>query len=499
VTVEPAARKASDGRAAGAVEDLGNYIDGSFRQPRNGRFLDDLNPATGEVIARLPDSDAADVAAAVEAAQRAFPGFAATTAQERSRLLLDVARGIEERAEHLAMLEARDTGKPLALARRLDIPRAIANFRFFAGAALHAASECHPTDSAALNYTLRRPLGVVALISPWNLPIYLLTWKVAPALATGNTCVAKPSELTPLTAGALAEICHDAGVPPGVFNLVHGLGPRAGAALTVHPDVRAISFTGGTATGAAIMGAAGPLFKKVSLELGGKNPNVLFDDADLETALDVSVQSAFMNQGQICLSGSRVFAERRIYDQVVEGLVARATRLKIGDPLDPATEFGSLISRDHAAKVSGYLTLAGAEGGKIECGGARPSGLASHLAGGAFLDPAVVTGLAPASRVMQEEIFGPVVTVTPFADEEEAIALANGTRFGLSATVWTNDLRRAHRVAARLEAGTVWVNTWLLRDLRVPFGGTKMSGIGREGGRDSLEFFTEPQNICIKL
>lgn len=485
--------------APASVAELGNYIGGAFRPARSGRLLDDLNPATGRVIARFPDSDEADVDDAVEAARRAFPEFAATPAQERSRILLDLAQRIEERAEELAILEARDTGKPLALARRLDVPRAIANFRFFAGAILHASSECHPTDGAALNYTLRRPLGVVALISPWNLPLYLLTWKVAPALATGNTCVAKPSELTPLTANALAEICHDAGVPAGVFNLVHGLGPRAGAALTAHPGVRAISFTGGTATGAAIMESAGPQFKKVSLELGGKNPNVIFGDADLEAALDVSVQSAFMNQGQICLSGSRVFAEKQVYERVVAGLVERARRLRIGDPLDPATEFGALISREHLTKVTSYLEVAAAEGATIHCGGGDPPGLPHRLAGGAFLAPAVVTGLKPASRVMQEEIFGPVVTVMPFAGEEEAINLANGTRYGLSATVWTNDLSRAHRVAARLDAGTVWVNTWLFRDLRVPFGGMKMSGLGREGGWDSLEFFTESKNICIKL
>ncbi len=486
-------------QAAPGVADIGNYIDGAFHPPRSRRFLDDLNPATGEVIARFPDSDAADVDDAVEAARRAFPEFAATPAQERSRFLLDIARRIEDRAEELAVLEARDTGKPLSLARRLDIPRAIANFRFFAGAILHEASECHPTDGAALNYTLRRPLGVVALISPWNLPIYLLTWKVAPALATGNTCVAKPSELTPLTASALAEICHAAKLPAGVFNLVHGLGPGAGSALVAHPDVRAISFTGGTATGTAIMESAGPRFKKVSLELGGKNPNLIFGDADLDSALDVSMQAAFMNQGQVCLSGSRIFAEESIYERVVTGLVERARRVRIGDPLEPSTDFGALISSGHLAKVTGYLELAAAEGATIHCGGRRPSGLSPHLAGGAFLEPAVLTGLKPEGRVMQEEIFGPVVTVTSFAGEEQAIALANGTRYGLSASVWTNDLKRAHRVAGRLDAGTVWVNTWLFRDLRVPFGGMKMSGLGREGGRDSLEFFTEPKNICIKL
>ena len=495
MTVRPGTKTLDAGPA---IAELGNYIDGAFRPPRRGRFLDDRNPATGEVIARLPDSEADDVDAAVAAARRAFPAFAALPAAERARLLEDIARRIEEEAEDLARLEAKDTGKPVALARRVDIPRAIANFRFFAGAILHTTSECHPTDDRALNYTLRRPVGVAALISPWNLPLYLLTWKVAPALAAGCTCVAKPSELTPLTANALAEIVHAAGVPAGAVNLVHGLGPRAGAALAAHPDVRAISFTGGTVTGAAIMRAAGPAFKKVSLELGGKNPNLIFADADLEAALDVSAQAAFSNQGEICLAGARVLAARAIHDRVVDGLVTRARRLKIGDPLDPATELGALISPEHLAKVAGYLELAVAEGGTVHCGGRRPA-LGPALANGSFLEPAVVTGVAPSSRVMQEEIFGPVVTVTPFDGEEEAIALANGTPFGLSASLWTRDLARAHRVAARLDAGTVWVNCWLLRDLRVPFGGVKASGLGREGGRDSLEFFTEAKNICVKL
>jgi len=487
----------STGHGHRPVPELRNFIGGEFVPARSGRALEDLNPATGQVITRFPDSDAADVADAVAAAKRALPAFSAMPVAERSALLMEVARRIEANADGLAELEAMDVGKPVALARRLDIPRAIANFRFFAGAILHTASEAHPMEGA-LNYTLRRPLGVVGLISPWNLPLYLLTWKIAPALAAGNTAVAKPSELSPLTANALAEIVRDAGVPPGVLNIVHGLGTRAGAALTTHPDVRAISFTGGTATGAAIAGAAGPLMKKLSLELGGKNPNVIFADADLGAAVDSAVRSSFLNQGEICLCGSRILVERPIYVRFLAELTRGAAALAIGDPLDPKTEFGSLVSAEHQRKVEGYLALAAEEGGTIHTGGHRPN-LPAALQGGFFLEPTIVIGLRPECRVMQEEIFGPVVTVTPFDSEAEAIAIANGTPYGLSASVWTRDLSRAHRVGAALDAGTVWVNTWLLRDLRVPFGGMKQSGIGREGGRDSLEFFTESKNICIKL
>ena len=479
------------------VPELRNFIAGEFRAARSGRTLEDVNPATGQVITRFPDSDPDDVAEAVAAAKTAFPAFSALPVAERSALLMEIARRIEANADGLAELEAMDVGKPVALARRLDIPRAIANFRFFASAILHTASEAHPMEGA-LNYTLRRPLGVVGLISPWNLPLYLLTWKIAPALAAGNTAVAKPSELSPLTANALAEIVRDAGLPAGVLNIVHGIGARAGAALTTHPDVRAISFTGGTATGGAIARAAGPLMKKLSLELGGKNPNVIFADANFAAAADTAVRSSFLNQGEICLCGSRILVERPIYERFLAELTRRAQALAIGDPLDPATEFGSLVSAEHQRKVEGYLTLAREEGGVIATGGRRPT-LPASLQGGFFLEPTILTELGPDCRVMQEEIFGPVVTVTPFDSEAEAIAIANGTPYGLSASVWTRDLARAHRVGAALDAGTVWINTWLLRDLRVPFGGMKQSGVGREGGRDSLEFFTESKNICIKL
>ena len=470
-----------------------NFIDGGFLPPASGEYIDDLAPATGEVIARIPDSDARDVDAAVQAAKAAFPAWSQTPAAERSRLMLALADLIEKNLDELVLLESKDSGKPVSLARRLDIPRAVANFRFFATAILHQASEAHVTDQTALNYTLRQPHGVAGLISPWNLPLYLLTWKIAPAIATGNTCVAKPSELTPLTAHRLAELSVEAGIPAGVINIVHGYGPKAGAAICEHRDVPLISFTGGTATGARVAAAAAPMFKKLSLELGGKNPNVVFSDADLDDAIATSIRSSFWNQGEICLCGSRIFVERPVYDQFVERFVAETRKLRIGDPLDTATDVGALISEAHLHKVRGYLDLAKQEGGTIVTGGNRVDRK------GWFLEPAVVTGLTCECRVLQEEIFGPVVTITPFDGEEQGVAFANSTRYGLSASVWTRDLQRAHRVAARLDVGTVWVNTWLLRDLRVPFGGMKDSGVGREGGADSLAFFTEAKNVCVKL
>ncbi|HET9792830.1 MAG TPA: aldehyde dehydrogenase [Thermoanaerobaculia bacterium] len=476
-----------------------NFIGGEFRPPCAGNHLPDLEPATGEEIAEIADSDATDVDAAVAAASRAFPSWSRTPAEERSKLLMRLADLVEENFDELASLESQDSGKPVALARRLDVPRAVKNFRFFATAILHAETKCHATDDRALNYTLRQPLGVAGLISPWNLPLYLLTWKIAPAIAAGNCCVAKPSELTPLTANRLAELAREAGIPPGVVNIVHGRGAGAGRALTGHPGVPLISFTGGTRTGADVMALAGPLFKKVSLELGGKNPNIVFADADLDEAVATSISSSFSNQGEICLCGSRIFVERALYDEFLDRFLERTRSLVVGDPRDPATEVGALISEAHFEKVSGYVDLAREEGGEVLCGGKRPAHLPDRLRGGWFLEPTVLAGLDCSRRVMQEEIFGPVVTVTPFDTAEEAVAYANGSRYGLSASVWTRDLGRAHRVAAAIECGTVWVNTWLLRDLRVPFGGMKESGVGREGGFDSLDFFTEAKNVCIKL
>ncbi|HXH90046.1 MAG TPA: aldehyde dehydrogenase [Thermoanaerobaculia bacterium] len=466
---------------------------GEFRAPVSGLYFDDVNPATTEVIAEVPDSDERDIDNAVRAAKAAFPAWSKTPAAERSRLLLNLAVLVEQNLDELARMESIDNGKALSLAKKLDIPRAVLNFRFFATAILHQASEAHVTDAAALNYTLRQPLGVVGLISPWNLPLYLLSWKIAPAIAAGNTCIAKPSELTPLTANRLAELSIEAGIPPGVINIVHGYGAKAGRALTCHDDVAAISFTGGTVTGAAVAANAAPRFKKISLELGGKNPNLIFADADLDDAVATSIRSSFWNQGEICLCGSRIFVERSIHDVFVERLVAATKKLRIGDPLDEATDIGALISDAHLRKVMGYIDLAKQEGGTIVTGGNRVD------RPGYFLEPTIVTGLGCDCRVLQEEIFGPVVTITPFDDEEEAVRFANSTRYGLSATVWTRDLSRAHRVAAALDSGTVWINCWLLRDLRVPFGGMKESGLGREGGFDSLMFFTEAKNVCVKI
>ncbi len=472
---------------------LANFIDGAFTPPASGAYFDNIAPATEEVIAQIPDSGARDVDAAVQAAKRAFPSWSRTSATERSRLLLKLADIIETNLDELAQCESEDSGKPISLAKKLDIPRAVANFRFFATAILHQSSEAHVTDSSALNYTLRQPHGVAGLISPWNLPLYLLSWKIAPAIASGNTCVAKPSELTPMTAHRLAELSLEAGIPNGVINIVHGLGNKAGAAICEHPDVPLISFTGGTVTGAKVAAAAAPKFKKLSLELGGKNPNLVFADADLDDAIATSIRSSFWNQGEICLCGSRIFVERSIHDQFVERFVAATKQLKIGDPGDPSTDVGALISAAHLEKVTGYVKLAKEEGGTVVTGGNRVDRR------GYFVEPAVITGLDCNCRVLQEEIFGPVVTITPFDSDDDAIAFANSTRYGLSASVWTRDLQRAHRVAAALDAGTVWINCWLLRDLRVPFGGMKDSGVGREGGFESLNFFTEPKNVCVKL
>ena len=479
------------------MQHLAHYIDGRLVEPRGGKYIENIEPATGRAYSLVPDGDAADVETAVDAAVQAFPAWSHAPAAERSRLLLKIADAVDANLEALARAESIDNGKPVALARSLDIPRASANLRFFATAILHTASESHATDHAAINYTLRRPRGVAGCISPWNLPLYLFTWKIAPALATGNTVVAKPSELTPMTAHLLAELCIAAGLPSGVLNIVHGTGPRVGAPLVEHPRVPTITFTGGTATGGSIARTAGPMFKKLSLELGGKNPNLVFADANLDEAVAASVRSSFANQGQICLCGSRIFVQRPVYETFVERLTAGATALRIGDPLDESTQQGALVSKAHLDKVMSYVDLARAEGGRIRCGGARPPMVNERCKDGYFFQPTVITDLPPRCRVNTEEIFGPVVTVTPFETEDEVLDHANATQYGLSATIWTRDLARAHRVAERLQSGTVWVNCWLLRDLRVPFGGMKASGVGREGGEEALRFFTEPKNVCI--
>jgi aminomuconate-semialdehyde/2-hydroxymuconate-6-semialdehyde dehydrogenase len=477
-----------------------HYIGGEMVEPASGGYLDNLEPATGAIYSQVPDGDASDVERAVDAAREAFPAWSRTPAEKRSNAMLRLAGLVEANLDALARAESIDTGKPIRLARSLDIPRAVSNLRFFATAVLHARSESHATDDLAINYTLRRPRGVAGLISPWNLPLYLLTWKVAPALATGNTVVAKPSELTPMTAFLLSELCREAGLPPGVLNIVHGRGAAAGAAIVRHPSIGTLSFTGGTVTGAEIARGAAPLFKKIALELGGKNPNILFADADMDEAVRTAVRASFTNQGQLCLSGSRIFVEDSAYAAFVDRFVAEARHLKVGDPLEEETDQGALISRAHYDKVMGYIDLAREEGGRVLCGGGPPAApVSARCRGGSFIEPTVITGLAAESRVNREEIFGPVVTIIPFRDEEQVVAWANGTEYGLSASLWTRNLPRAHRLAERLAAGTVWINCWLLRDLRVPFGGMKSSGVGREGGEEALRFFTEPKNVCIRV
>ncbi|GAB2795245.1 aminomuconate-semialdehyde/2-hydroxymuconate-6-semialdehyde dehydrogenase [Hymenobacter luteus] len=477
---------------------LHNFIGGEFLPPASGSYLPVVNPATGQVFGQVADSGPADIDRAVQAATAALPGWRALPPEERGRRLVKLAELIDRDLETLARAESEDNGKPLALARTLDIPRAASNFAFFGTAAQHFATEAHVQEGLALNYTVRHPVGVVACISPWNLPLYLFTWKIAPALAAGCCVVAKPSELTPYTAYLLSELSREAGLPPGVLNIVHGSGPGAGQALVEHPGIRAISFTRGTATGARIARTAAPQFKKLSLELGGKNPNLLFADCDLAEAVQTSIRSSFANQGQICLCGSRIFVERPIYEAFKAAFLAQVRELTVGDPLEATTRQGAIVSEAHLRKILSYIELAHQAGGQLLAGG-RQVQVPGRCTNGYFLEPTVFEGLAPDCRVNQEEIFGPVVTLTPFDTEEEVVAWANGTDYGLSATLWTRDLTRAHRVAQQLQAGVVWVNTWLHRDLRTPFGGMKNSGVGREGGLEALRFFTEAQNVCVKL
>ena len=480
------------------MEKILNYIDGELNTPTSNQYLDNYDPSTGAVYSLIPDSDEHDVNKAIDAAREAFAGWSSLAVEKRSSFLQRIAELIDRDLEALALAESIDSGKTVALAKSLDIPRASANMRFFATGAIHFASEAHVTGVEAVNYTLRTPVGVAGCISPWNLPLYLLTWKIAPALAAGCTVVAKPSELSPMTAFLFSKLCIEAGLPNGVLNIVHGLGTKAGQAIVEHPDVKAISFTGGTVTGKKIATTAAPLFKRLSLELGGKNPTIVFADCDIEQAISTSIQSSFSNQGEICLCGSRVLVEQKLYKRFVDEFVARTKKLQIGDPLDAKTNIGALISEMHMNKVLGYINLAKQEGGSILTGGNRIK-LNGRCGDGYFVEPTVITGLSQQCRTNQEEIFGPVVTIEPFHTEADAINAANSTPYGLSASLWTENLKRAHRVSAEIKSGIIWVNCWLFRDLRTPFGGMKQSGVGREGGWEALKFFTDAKNICIRM
>jgi aminomuconate-semialdehyde/2-hydroxymuconate-6-semialdehyde dehydrogenase len=480
------------------MQHIQNYINGKLMAPMSGKFIDNYNPAEGKVYSLIPDSENSDVQVAVDAAKAAFPLWSVMPTDKRAAVLQRIADLIDRDLEKLALAESIDQGKPLKLARTVDIPRASANMRFYATASLHFSSEAHLTNTEAINYTQHVPVGVAGCISPWNLPLYLFTWKIAPALAAGCTVVAKPSEVTPMTAYLFSQLCIEAGLPAGVLNIVHGLGPKAGQAIIEHPDIQAISFTGGTATGKRIAATAAPMFKKLSLELGGKNPNIIFADCDFETALNTSIHSSFSNQGEICLCGSRIFVERSIYQKFVDQFVEKTKQLKVGDPLEETTRVGALVSEAHMNKVLSYIELAKQEGGKILTG-SRQLKLDGRCANGYFVEPTVIVGLNEKCRTNQEEIFGPVVTIMPFDTEEEVVGYANSTPYGLSATIWTENLKRAHRMAASVKSGIIWINCWLFRDLRTPFGGMKQSGVGREGGFEALKFFTEEKNVCIKL
>jgi len=478
--------------------EIKNYINGQFVDPQDSEAVENINPATGKSIGTIPVSKATDVEQAVISAKEAFKTWSKTSPQERFRIMNKIADLIESKLDDLALAETIDNGKPLKLSKRVDIPRASDNFRFFATGIMHYASESHTMEDKAFNYTIRQPIGVVGCISPWNLPLYLFTWKIAPAIAAGNCVIAKPSEVTPVTAFLLSQICDEAGLPKGVLNILHGDGANCGSEIVKHPDIKAISFTGSTRAGAHIASVAAPMFKKLSLELGGKNPTVIFADCDWDKMMKTIVHSSFANQGQICLCGSRILVEQSVYEKFKKEFVERASKLRIGNPLEDDTQQGAVVSKLHFDKVMSCIALAKEEGGTILLGGASVQ-LDGVNKEGLFIAPTIIEGLGPDCRTNQEEIFGPVVTIQTFEKEEEALQLANATEYGLACSIWTQDISRATRMANQIESGIVWINCWLLRDLRTPFGGMKNSGVGREGGWNALNFFTEPKNVCIQI
>jgi aminomuconate-semialdehyde/2-hydroxymuconate-6-semialdehyde dehydrogenase len=478
------------------MQKIKNFINGEYVDPSNGKYLDNYNPATGEIYSLLPDSDALDVVLAFQAANKAFDGWSKMPVQERANILLRVADIIERRREEFARAESTDMGKPFWLANETDMNRVIANFRFFANRVVQHQEHASDMDGAGINYSLREPIGVTGLISPWNLPLYLMTWKIAPSLAVGNTAICKPSELSPMTASMLGEVFNEAGLPPGVCNIVQGRGETVGDALVSHPGIPLISFTGGTDTGAKILERSSRFFKKMGMELGGKNANIIFNDADLDKCIQTTLRSSFLNSGQICLCGSRIYVQQEIYNEFIEKFVAETKSLKVGDPNDKDTFMGPLVSKDQWSKVKYAIAQAKKEGGKVLTG-EEEFNLPEKNKNGYFLRPTIISDLTDCSDLWQNEIFGPLVTVRPFKYKHEAIKLANTSSYGLSATIWTRNLNTAHTTAQQIKAGSIWINTWTKRDLRVPFGGYKASGLGREGGDYSIDFYTEQKNICV--